>query len=123
MGVPNSEMIFQVPAEVSKVTTMGRRSVRIVVDTQENLTDEQMGRLMSLHEKIGWFTFSVEEIAPDVVLSLPALSWDKDEKSPGQILRGCLFRLWERDKPTETFNEYYARALEKISNQIREKLA
>lgn len=123
MGVPDSEMMFQVPAEVSKVTTMGRRSVRIVVDTQENLTDEQMGRLMSLHEKVGWFTFSVEQIAPDSVLSLPTLTWDKDEKSPAQVQRGLLYRLWERDKPTETFNEYYSRALEKICNQIREKLA
>jgi len=123
MGVSDSEMIFQVPGEVSKVTTMGRRSVRIVIDTEENLSDGQMGRLMALHEKRGWFTFSVEEIAPEAILSLPALSWDKDEKSPGQILRGLFFRLWERDKPTETFNEYYSRAMEKICNQIREKLA
>lgn len=45
-----------IPATIQKVQTMVRHA-RIIVDTQENLTPEQLAELFALHEKVGYFFF------------------------------------------------------------------
>lgn len=116
--------LLQVPAQIVKVTTMAHRSVRVVADTQENLLDEQMAKIMGNHEKVGWWCFLPEERKIDAldVISLPRLEWDKDEKTPGQRLRAALYVYWEQKKPTETFAQFYEQTMEKYINAVKEKL-
>lgn len=116
------EEIFQIPSEISKVVSMSNRSLRIVCDTQENLTDEQMAKAMGLLQKRGWLTVSVEPVQPDDLLKLPKLTYDKDEVSPSLRYRNVLYVLWEKDKPTPTFEEFYHRHYEKLINAIKERL-
>jgi hypothetical protein len=115
--------IFQVPGEVRNVDSRSHASVRIVIDTQENLTDEVRGRLMKMHEKYGWFTFMPRRILPEDVSRLPALKLERDEKSPSQRLRACIHILWEqKGKPTETSEQYYRETMEKLIEWVKEKL-
>lgn len=115
--------IFQVPAEISKIVSMANRSVRLVCDTQENLTDEQMAKAMGMLQKTGWLTISVEPVKAEDLLNLPELTYDKDEKTSSQRLRACLFILWEqKGKPTETFQSFYEQNLERFINAVKEKL-
>ena len=116
--------LLQVPAEITKVTTMSHRSLRLVADTQENLTDEMMAKIMAYHGKLGWWCFLPEERKIDSldVLNIPQLEYEKGEKSPAQRLRGVLYVLWEQKKPTDTFIQFYEQSLEKIINQIKDKL-
>ncbi len=118
------ETILQIPAKIMKVGTMAHRSLRVIADTQENLTNEQMAKIMGQHEKTGWWCFLPEERAIDAldVVGLPKITWDKDEKSPGQRLRSCLFVYWEQKKPTETFAQFYDQTMEKYINAVKEKL-
>lgn len=116
--------LLQVPAELSKATTMAHRSLRIVFDSQENLTDEQMAKIMALHSKIGWLAFLPEDRKIDAldIVSLPQITWEKDEKSPGQRLRAALFIYWQQNKHTKTFSTFYEQQMEKYINNIKEKL-
>lgn len=118
-----SDTIFQIPSEISKVTSMARRSIRLQIDTEEGLSDDQMAKAMSLFEKRGWFTFSVETIKPEDLLNLPEMHFEKDEKSPSLRLRNCLFILYEqKGKPTETFEEFYRIQTERIINNVKNAL-
>lgn len=117
--------LLQIPAELSKATTMAHRSLRIVFDSQENLSDEQMAKIMALHDKTGWLCFLPEERPIDAldVVALPKLEWDKDEKSPAKRQQNALFIWWEQlKKPTPTFREFYERYMEKEIASIKEKL-
>lgn len=119
------EELMQVQAIVDKVSTMGHRSVRVQVDTSENLSDITLGRLIALTGKKGWFTFLAEEreITPEEVANTPALVEEDGGKTPGQRLRNTIFVLWEqRGKPTSTFEEYYRSKMETIINKVKDQL-
>jgi len=118
--------LFQIPAECVKVLSKANRSIRLIYDSQENLTDEAMVALMKQLQKFGWLCFlpgeeqiKAEEI-PDV--SLPKRMEDGDI-SPAQRMRNVLFRIWEqKGKPTTTFEEYYRSSMEKYISQLKERL-
>lgn len=116
------DSLFQIPAQVTKVATLSHRSLRVQLDTQENLTDEQMGKISAMHEKTGWFTFSVEPITPDDIVNLPDLTYDKKKKTPSQRLRESLYVLWvQKGKPND-FQTFYDSTMEKIISQVQERL-
>ena len=119
-----NEIVFQVQGQVQKVSTMSHRSLRIVVDTQENLKDEELARLASLHEKAGWWVFLPEERRIDTldVAALPQIEYEKDEKSPSVRLRNCLYILWEQKGKDGAFIDFYQRSMEKIIDSIKERL-
>lgn len=118
------DALFQVPAQIMEVNAKPNKLVKMKIETQENLTESIVGRLASMAGKMGWFTFSVDkEIKPEDLLDLPALKFDKSEKSPSTIMRNVLYILWEqKGKPTDTFDEFYRRYMEKIINQIKDLL-
>ena len=118
------DALFQVPAQIMEVNAKPNKLVKMKIETQENLTESIVGRLASMAGKMGWFTFSVDkEIKPEDLLDLPALKFDKSEKSPSIIMRNVLYILWEqKGKPTDTFDEFYRRYMEKIINQIKDLL-
>lgn len=104
---------------------MGNRSIRIQSDTQENLSDEQMAKLMSFVNKYGWFTFSASsKIEPDYIANLPPLPLEKDERSPGNRLRSVLYVFYEqKGKPGGSFETFYRDQMEKFIEFVKEKLS
>ena len=50
--------IFQVPATIEKIETMGH-GLRLMIDTQETVTADDAHRLFAMLNKFGWFTFNV----------------------------------------------------------------
>lgn len=110
-----------IPATIQKVQTMVRHA-RIVVDTQENLTADQLSKLFALHEKPGWFFFLP---APDGKIKtddLPEIKLEDGEKSPGQRLRASLYVWWEQKGKPDDFELFYRRHMERIIEQVKEKL-
>ena len=115
--------ILQVQAQVTKIATMGHRSLRISFDTEENLSDPMFSKILPWADKTGWLVFSVEPVQPETLTSLPPLTYDKDEKTPGQRLRGSLFILYEqKGKPTATFNEFYTNQMERLIKFVQDQL-
>jgi hypothetical protein len=116
------ETLLQVPAQLTKLQSMSHRSLRAVFDSQENLDDETMAKMMSAHEKVGWLVFASEPVQANTLVDLPPLTFEKDEKTPGMRLRASLFRLWEKKRPTDTFAAFYEQQMERFINAVQEKL-
>jgi hypothetical protein len=113
--------ILQVQAQMVKGTSMSHRSLRLQFDTNEGLTDEQMGKAMAWQDKLGWLSFSVAMVKPENILDLPEPKSD-ESKSPSQRLRNCLFILWKQKGKEGDFDGYYRARMENIINSVKEKL-
>jgi len=94
----------------------------LIVGTQE-LTEEQVISLINLNRKSGWFIFKENPLKEEDILDIPEVGVEiKNDKTPSQRLRNCLYILWEQKKPTKTFDEFYKRQMEKIISWVKEKL-
>jgi len=116
--------LLQTPATISKIQTMSHRSLRFQIDTQENLSDEEMGKFTSLHEKFGHFCFMPDsKITEDQILNLPPLpDRPEDKKSPAQALRGVLYVYWDQRGKQGDFETFYRGYIDNIVIKIKEKL-
>lgn len=117
--------MFSIPSTVQGIKSMSNRSLRITVDTQENLSDGDLAALASLHEKYGHFCFAVEKpVEAEDLLKLPPLtSREEDEKSPAVRLRNCLYRLWEKTGKQGDFEVWYYAKMDRIVESVKERLA
>lgn len=126
-GQPAGELL-QIPATITKVQTMSHRSVRLVIDSQEELGPEVVSRLMDFYEKLGWFCFLPErKINLEEVKELPEIKDETDTKTPSQRLRGVIFVEWGAKsaeyKEKYPFEVFYRGQMEKIIEDRKEKLA
>ncbi len=97
----DKRILFQVPATVGQIKTMANKSIRIEINTQENISSDEGKVLLDLRDKFGWFNFlhtvkSEEQkmIEGDDVKNLPPLNDVKEfdnEKTPSEMLRDRLF--------------------------------
>jgi hypothetical protein len=125
-------MIEAIPSTISHVKTMAG-GLRIYVDTQENMSPDTIAKVFGLKDKLGWFFFAEhEEKLPDKIdaAKLPEIQLEEGEKSPGQRLRATLYVYWEQNikgKPGAIggpdFELFYRQQMEKIINQVKERLA
>ena len=113
--------IFQVPAVITKISTMSKW-LRLTVDTQEIVNPDNLHTLFTLNEKVGYFTFSSHQIEPDDILDLPPIKVES-KKTPSERLRGVIFRLWEKDNNGyDDFNLFYQFYMEKLIERLKERL-
>lgn len=115
-------MKFQVPATITKITTMADKSLRLQVDTQELSADDK-AKVFGLHDLYGWFMFS-EASFKDEDLNLPDIPQPKtdDKKTPSQRLRSVIYVYWEQTGKNGDFESFYNQYMEKIINHIKDKL-
>ena len=118
----NESRIFQVPGEIVKIETLSR-CLRLRIDTQENVSADALKRLIELRNQVGWFTFSIRQIEATDIVDLPPIKKKDDGiKSKAQIMRGVLFRIWEKDNEgMEDFELYYDVKMDKFINHLKEK--
>jgi hypothetical protein len=117
--------IFSIPGYITKISTMAKNTIRLQVDSQENVSGEAMKRIFDVIDQLGNFVFVVnKEIQPEDLLSIPAPEPEfKNEKSDSLRLRNVLFRLWEQNKEGyEDFNLYYKYRMNKIIEFLKSKL-
>jgi len=116
--------LLQLPATISKVSSMANKVLRLQIDTNENLSEEQMAKIMSKYDKFGYFCFLEDtRIKEDDVIDLPPLPKDEaDQKSPSQRLRARMFVYYKETHTEDKFNEWYADTLNKIGEQYLQKL-
>ena len=98
------------------------RGMRLTIDTQENLTPEQKAEVFNLYESLGWFFFLTEPTAVIKKDELPEIHLEQGEKSPGQRLRAVLWRSWEQAGKKDDFELFYRRFMERVIEQVKEKL-
>ena len=116
----NAKKPFQVPGYISKVSTMSNY-LRIQIDTQETLTDEQIARLFQLTNKLGWLSFNVHQIENENLLELPKIEV-KEKKSKSQQMRAIIYQIWDRSESDKDFNDYYNWYMDLMIEKLRDKL-
>ena len=114
---------FQMPGYISKVTTLAN-SLRLTIDTQENLSPEAEANLMRMRNQLGWFSFNIHQIeATDLVDLPPIKKIEKDDKSPSTRLRAVFYRMWQQDdKGYKTPDDHYRFMMEQLINYYKDKL-
>lgn len=108
-----------IPVLISKVETMGDKTLRIKLDTNE-LTNEAMADVMIWYGKFGNIIFkeNATDFKNEDLLNIPDAIIDKDEKTPSQRLRNTMFIYWEqKGKPTKTFDEFYRKQMELLISE------
>jgi hypothetical protein len=116
--------ILQFPALISKIITMANHSLRITVDSQENLTSEQIAKIVDCYDKFGYFNFLVDKmIKPEDLLNIPDVKPEfKTDKSISVRMRNVIWRIWEKKGKQGDFDIFYKSMGEKIIEQLKTKL-
>lgn len=123
-----NKLLFQIPAEINKVTTLKFGAVRLVIDSQENIPAEHRGQLMTMVDKYGLFSFLIpqkdnEIIEPEDIPEFDAKRFDV-KKSPAQRIRNRLFVLWKKRYPKAEidFDSFYIQKIERILEWISKSI-
>ncbi len=117
--------LLQTPATISKVGTMSNRSLRLQVDTQEDLTDEQIAKIMAHHDKYGWFCFMSgdKKIEIDDIKDLPELPKEDGQISPSERLYKRMYVFYlNKHKDAKGFNTWRVEQLDQIGQRYLEKI-
>ena len=112
---------LQFSATITKLTTMSQ-SIRLNIDTQQNLTDEQIGYLVSRVNKLGWFSYNVTQIENEDIINLPPLKKEAKKGSPSQRLYNKIWQYWNNIDSNMEFKDYYEWYIDQIIEKIGERL-
>jgi hypothetical protein len=115
------KQIFQIPADVSKITTTAINTIKLTFETQE-MSAESAALIWRLREKHGWLFFAETPIdVDDLKIDEPAKEF-KEDKTPSQRLRSIFFVYWKQLKSEQDFDSFYKSNMEKIIEQIKSRL-
>ena len=119
-----SAEIFTIPAEMIKAETKRNNSVKLIFESQENISAEALKRAFEWRNQVGHLVFAVRQLEPSDLLSLPEIKTvEKGEKSPGQKLRAALYVMWQHfPEDFKTDEEHYKYYMEKFRQHILDKL-
>jgi hypothetical protein len=114
--------MFQLSAKIDGVRTLKNKCLKIGLETQDitSFTPEELGHLFLLEEKQIWVAFKETPVKQDD-LDIKEVKMN-DGRTPGQRLRSVLYVFWEKNKPTDNFETFYASQMERIINWIKDKL-
>lgn len=110
----------QFPAQLTKIETRTDNSIKVIIETQE-LNGEDMATLFGYRNTLGYVTFTPNQTD---AIEVPKDNARYDGISPSQRMRSILYKLWMDGGKTkfDTFEQYYAVNMERIINQLKDKL-
>ena len=116
--------MFQVPSTVTKIMTMGDRSLRLQVDVDRELSPEENAKVFSLYNHAGYFIFKDAEIQQEDLIDLPEEKLEfKNQKSSSEILRNRLYVYYkEKNGTDEGFEDWRKKEMSKIGQHYLNKI-
>lgn len=116
-------MLNSLPATISKVSTMEKNIIRIVVDSQE-LHQDDAAELFRLKGNQGWFYFHEAPIKEVDTKDLPELPspTGSPKRSKSQEYRAKLYIYWQQQGIGGSFESFYDQRMTQLIKQIEEKL-
>ena len=114
------------PVIVDGLATRKDGSVSIKLETQE-LAPTQAAGLFDLRGKVAYCYLSVRDVDANAKKIIDSLDPELKGKTPGQRLRGVLYRYWEQNKGTnpsinQTFEDFYKSRMESFIEGIKQEL-
>jgi hypothetical protein len=111
-----------IPIIVEGIKTLKDGSVSLTVSTQE-LSPGKAGELFSLRNKICYAYFSERQIEDNEKKMVDSLDPELKGKTPGQRLRGVLYRCWEQsNEGYKDSDSYYKAKMEQIISTYKSNL-
>ena len=113
-----------IPATIEGIRTRRDRTWALAIGTQE-LTPENVAEISKMNGSMGYVAFKMEKFNNTEEEILESLKADYEDtgKTPGQRLRGVLYRAWEqKDENYSEFYDFYQHHMEKIINHFKGKL-
>ena len=101
------------------ISTRKDGTLKVTIETNELHTEDSV-YLMKNVNKQGYFYF---QEAPFSEINIPDIKLNEFEtKTKSQIQRNVLWRLWEAGGKKGDFEAYYNASMDKIIDQLKEKL-
>ncbi len=124
----DKNIIFQVPGTITGIKSMANNAWRFSVDTQENVSADDLTKMAKLKDKLGWFTLvrkqDDKKIEADELLDLPELvETDVNQKSLSQRLYNVLLvRYTKSGGKKEDFPIWRIRYMERLIQSEKDKI-
>jgi hypothetical protein len=122
----NDKIPLQVPAYLTKFTSLTSGGIKFDFITQENIDPDLLTEFFKNKNKLGNLLFAVRQIEFIDIAKLPAIDKSKyiDGKSKSQRLRSVLYLIHEAKGGTkEMFNDYYDEVMEKLIDHYKNILS
>ena len=115
--------VLQIPATLTKFESMSDNTFKLIFHTQESPA-ERLSEIMKHHNHIGWLSFAVRQIEAMDISNLPKIDTSDDPhgKTRAQRLRSVIYVLWKQKGCNGNPEDFYARTMEGIIEQIKDKL-
>jgi hypothetical protein len=111
-----------ISAQIGSIRSLVDGSVSLTLVTPE-LSAGKAGELFDLRNKIAYCYISAKQIEANEKKIVDGLDPELTQKTPGQRLRGVLYRLWEQDNEGHKDSESFYRAkMELIINTYKANL-
>ncbi len=109
-------------ATIESISTRSDKTLKVILGTQET-TDETAAGLINLRGQLVKVLFSDENIIQETIKAVEEASIVSGRaKTPSQKLRHVLYRLWQQEAASETFDEWYQNKMTSIIEEIKLKL-
>jgi len=110
------------PVMIGGIRTLKDGSVSVNLETQE-LAPAKVGELFALRNKIAFVYISERTIEDNEKKVIDSLDPELRGKTPGQRLRGVLYRKWEQDNEGYKDSEsHYKAKMELIINHYKSEI-
>jgi uncharacterized protein YeaO (DUF488 family) len=100
------------------------KTLKLSFETNEP-TPEQLNQIAVNSQKYGYLVFSGNQLTPEQLESIDKAKNDlyDSSKSPSKRLRSVLYVWFEKDnKGFKTFEDFYLHQMERVINNVKEKL-
>lgn len=116
-----STLLFQ--GEIGEVKTRKDRTIRLTLESSMEITDPlELAGLFGLRANSVYVAIKDSNFNDEDVNAIPEPQRMEHEKSPALRLRNVLFLLWKQQGEKGNFEVFYQASLEKLINQVKEKL-
>jgi len=113
--------MLKIPGTIEEFKSRADNTWALKIGTQE-LSKDDVAELAMQKGQLGYFVFAAQENITDADIPTEQIEY-QGEKTPGQRLRGVLYRLWEQDHAGfKDFETFYRSRMERLIEQIKEKL-
>lgn len=115
---------IQIIAEIGKVETQVD-GLKMVVYTNE-ASNEDLALLIGSRGKQGMLLFKADDVQKfneDEIKDLPDVQVEPGEKTPSQVMRNVIYRLWEANtNQKQPFPDYYKAYMFTLTEKVKEKI-
>lgn len=133
---PNAPVPLQVQSELKKVETRAKGAIRLVFDTQEDVSTDIRAKMMAGVEKVGWLSFFGETQKLEDISKLPKINQEDsmyENLSKSQRLKFKLYKFFktyneihqrkftDKREEREAFTKFYNNQMEKMISKWEEK--